>query len=199
MSLDYYRDWDKFYNLYYVDEDPELAAQAVADQHLCKSIVWAAQVLSMAWYTLSLPARGDIDAVLTLDWSKDGQEPYGQLKWSNARLFDTRIYFTGHNSHPHIEWASTYGGNYQWLYRFASCCLEQLRANLGRIHSATPCLRVLETLPPQLIDTAHQWCDAPALLPAEYQKETSVESYRAYYRSMRAALQYTGRARPEWL
>lgn len=202
MHSDYYTRPDQWYSVLYLDEDPEVAAVMHSDRHLGKALLSAAQILSMVWFVSSLPHREDVDTVLTLDWTCTKDEPpYGQLAHSDARLFGQRIYFTGHNDHPCIHWASLYGGNYDWLYRLGCALLDEYKFRFGRTHSTTPVLRVLEMKPPGLLATADTWCDAPVVLPPEFVvQENAVESYRKYCKKQNVTfMQYTCREKPEWL
>jgi hypothetical protein len=185
------------YNVLYLDECPHAAAKAVADQHVHQALTWAVQVLSAAWWGRSLPAEEAVGEVLKLEWRPDGQAPPGQGQWSHASLFGQRIYFTGWHGHPCVAWAEALGGNYEWLWRYASE-LDAVCRSLGRIHGAVPALRVLEAVPPSLLPTVHQWYDAPAVVPAGYERDSQVESYRAYY-GYQLGLKYITRERPPWL
>lgn len=194
MSLDYYRNPENVYNVMFLDDDPEQCARWHCDAHVGKGLLWAAQILSQAWFNCSLPARPDIDKILTLEWSNDKPAPYGQGQWQNAQLCKERIYFKGHNDHPCVGWAGQLGGNYTWLYRLACALQEEHELRFRRVHSTKPVVASLELLPPQLIETEHQWCDAPIVLPSEF------SDYKQYYRSMNKNFRkYTNRDEPEWL
>lgn len=192
MNTAYYNQPESFYNVLYFDDNPELCAQWHSDQHLRKGLLWAAQVLSMVWFTQSVPKKEQIDEVLTLEWSNDKPAPYGQTRWSNAQLCGQRIYFTGHNAHPCVNWASEMGGNYDWLYRLGSSLAAEFRYRYRKIHACEPVTEVLELMPPTLLKSEAQWCDAPVVLPSEF------KSYKQWYRSLKG-LQYTKRERPSWL
>lgn len=195
MSAEYYRTSEGIYQVMFLDDDPSQCARWHCDAHLGKGLLWAAQILSQVWFTCSVPVRSDIDKILTLEWSNEKPAPYGQGQWQNAQLCGTRVYFKGHNAHPLIVWAGSMGGNYLWLYRLATALQEEYTMRFRRLHCTRPVIEVLELLPPQLLETEYQWCDAPVVLPPEF------SDYRQYYRNMNKTLgcRYTTRERPEWL
>lgn len=200
MGIDhYYRDPERVYNIFYLDDDPEQAARYHCDRHLAKALLWSAQILSMVWFNNSVPKNDVVDSVLSLDWAHPiNPPPYGQLAHSDARLAGQRIYFTGGNDHPCVAWAGQYGGNYDWLYRLGMALLAEFRHRFERIHSTQPVLRVLELLPPSLIASACIITPPPPVVPDEFVVRSEVESYRRYYDKL-TVLNYTNRNRPEWL
>jgi hypothetical protein len=93
-----------------------------------------------------------------------------------------------------------YGGNYDWLYRLGCALLAEYRWRLGRIHAFEPVLRALEHIPPWLQESSGTWCDAPLVVPNEFEVGSVQDSYKNYYRKEKlGVLLYTRRKPPEWL
>lgn len=189
------------FNVLYLDDDPVFAAKSVADQHIGAALLWAAQILSNAWWACSLPHDDQVDAVLVLDWANVGQAPYQCGNFSYAALFGQRIYPPQGQAHPACAWAAAMGGNYNWLYMYASELCAIYHA-LGRIHAVTPCIRALEFVPPKLLDSLDKYYEAPYVGPAECDVHEASTSYRNYYRNYNLKnqhLHYTTRTRPAWI
>lgn len=196
---EYFKYSEKYFNIYQLDDDPDMSARAHHDRHLNRAIVDCGRILSTVWFE-EMAVGEDSATGLYLDWGPSlGQPPYGALTSLNAMLCGQRIIHpTPHAKHPCIEWARLYGGNYLWLYRHACALLDELRLRLGRIHSVLPAIRALEQLPPRLNETSETWCDVPTVMPPEFIKDSSVESYKAFYRK-EPVLVYTKRMPPAWL
>ena len=75
-------------NIFYLDRNPEIAAQMMCDKHVVKMILESAQMLSTAHRVLD----GDGYA-----------NKYG-------------LYKSTHKNHPSAIWARTNGENYVWLW-----------------------------------------------------------------------------------
>lgn len=180
-------------NIFYLDDDPALAAQQHCDRHVVKMILETAQILSTVWHKLAP------DSVI-MDWRVSADHPYGEIKHLHVELCGNRIYKPTHINHPAVEWACTYGGNYLWLYRLGMYLLEEYTYRYGRIHACTPVMRALELLPPPLASTESTYCDGFIIMPNEYAADDVISSYRNYYRVAKEnLLTYTRRQPPEWL
>jgi hypothetical protein len=203
MYAEYYRSPERFLNVFFLDDDPVVSAQALCDSHVSKSIVEAAQVLSTVWHT-QVSANMDAQWVraVELDWHiPTPGSPYRELKWLQARLCGQRIYRPNHERHPCVAWASLYGGNYAWLYALGCALLVEFTYRTERIHACTPVLRALELMPPTLLPTVDKYCDAPAVMSSDFIiSEDAATNYKNYYRKSKVmSLQYTRRAPPKWI
>lgn len=192
---DYYKYPEQYFNVFYLDEDPIVAARLHCDKHVEKMILITSQVLSTVWCSQDVS-----EEIVSLDWGVPiGDAPPRGLKHLNSLLLGQRIYPPSHAAHPCVKWAGLYGGNYDWLYRLGMALLEEARYRFGRIHACTPVLRVLEVLPPALMDSEATWCDAPAVVPVPDDREV-VEQYREFYqKQVLGEMRYTKRAPPDWL
>ena len=186
-------------NIFYLDDDPVLAAQQHCDRHVVKMILETAQILSTVWHNAA--ADGTDGGLVTLDWvTPDNAVPPQELKWLRAELCGQRIYRPTHRNHPAVKWAAMYGGNYAWLYRLGMALLDEYTYRYGRVHACLPVLRTLELLPPTLQASAGVYCDGYSIMDEQYKKQDVVSSYRNYYlKAKENILIYTRRHPPEWL
>ena len=186
-------------NIFYLDDDPVLAAQQHCDRHVVKMILETAQILSTVWHNAA--AAGADNGLVTLDWvPPDEATPPQELKWLRAELCGQRIYKPTHRNHPAVVWASMYGGNYAWLYKLGMALLDEYTYRYGRIHACLPVLRTLELLPPALLATADVYCDGYSIMDDQYKKQDVINSYRNYYlKAKEHILIYTRRTPPAWL
>lgn len=199
LADDYYQNPDQYMNVFYLDEDPTVAAKLHCDKNVRKMLVATAMILSNVWHREKLAAQ--CQDALTIEWGYSlGAAPFGALKSLNVVLAGARIYGPHHPDHPSVSWAGLYGGNYDWLYRLGMALLDEFTYRFDRIHACTPTLRALELVPPSLLATVDTWCDAPAIMPSEYAVENITESYKTYYKKGRVGpISFTRRQPPEWL
>ena len=196
MSLldEYSKAPEQYYCVLYLDEDPVVAAKSYSSHHLQKLVPHAARVLSTVWIKLG-------GNVVYFDWGQPiDTHPFGELKYLNTVLFGTQIYHPMHVTHPLVEWAALYGGNYDWLWRHAMTLVEEMEKRFGKIHCCLEALRALEFTPPPLLPTFSTWCDLPVVLPSQYSGVDAVAAYRDYYRKGGAGLlSFKGSVEPNWL
>ena len=83
------------------------------------------------------------------------------LSWRKTTLCGQRIYGAGNftNLNAAAVWASQYGGNYLWLYRFGWALLDEFKARSNKLHAASVALQTLELLPPTLTETEGTYSD----------------------------------------
>ena len=93
-------------NIFYLDEDPKIAAQMHCDKHCVKMILESAQLLSTAHREL---------------------DPY--------RAF-AGLYKSTHKNHPSTKWVRSSRDHYIWVYKlFANLCGEYTK-RYGKIHKS---------------------------------------------------------------
>jgi hypothetical protein len=176
-------------NIFYLDHDPQAAAQAHCDKHVAKMIVETAQLLSAAWGVLCPTA---------LDHYWQGAE-------QRTTLAGARIYKTTHQNHPSAVWARTTLGNYKWLHALGLRLCDEYTHRYGKVHATTAVLLALETPPPQLAGTDPTHMEPPACVPEDCVVMDdgfvdAVASYRhCYATAKRAMLTFRNRPPPAWL
>lgn len=199
-SLDKYGKADPV-NIFYLDHDPRLAAQAHCDTHVVKMILETAQLLSTAWHVAAADA-------VTSDWcppSADIVVPEGEVPWLHYQLAGQRIYRKTHENHPCAVWARNSAANYRWLHRLGMELLEEYTFRYGKQHASAPVMWTLELVPPSLPADA-PLSEPPCAMPEDFivvdgeGYVDAVASYRAYYvGAKKALLRWKRREPPHWI
>lgn len=175
-------------NIFYIDSNPQKAAEYMVDRHIVKMILESVQLLSTAHRVL------------------DGKEYVGQSKtgrkvkrWLLPDDRETVLYKATHVSHPSAVWCRASNNNYNWLYAHFLALLDEYTYRYGKVHKCASLVDALRS-PPRNIDVGYLTQVTPAM-PDEYKvPHNSVESYRNYYRSGKTHLhKYTKRSPPLWL
>lgn len=181
--------WVDRVNIFFLDTDPRLAAQAHVDKHVSKMIVETAQLLCTAHHL-------DPDT-----------EPHPDL------------YKPTHQNHPSARWVRQNKANYWWAYRlFLELGTEYTHRYYKRHATTTKLFHVLSAIPASLFDTdigITEITPPPSCMPddlklfddspdrgveAEYSLRQAVANYRNYYKHGKADLhRWTRRDPPEWI
>jgi len=172
-------------NIFALDLDPRLAAQAHCDKHVVKMILETAQILSTVWHKMSE---------------------------DNYHHHVPRIaYCPTHKNHPCVRWACATSVNYTWLVTLGLSLCEEFRFRFGHDHKSEAVIRAL-ALPPIGVPAGPLTSFALAM-PDEFRadyyaldgngmdrRQAAVECYREYYRCAKAhMLFYRRRQTPLWL
>ncbi len=141
-------------NIFYISDDPKIAARAMKNKHIPKMILESAQILSTAHHVL------------------DGE---------NARDLHL-LYKPTHRNHPSTIWARQSIQNYHWLYvHFLALCEEYSLRYSNKLHATY--VRLGDTLShlPKNLNT-FGFTPPPCAMPDQYKvANDSVASYRNYY------------------
>ena len=166
-------------NIFYLDPNPTLCAQAHCDRHVVKMILESWQILSAAWYN-------NPDLI-------GGIEVYGKVLPSNILAKPAFL------NHPCSKWASTSSGNYYWLHELSLELLKEYTFRFGRVHALSSKLHALEEVPFMPLDRAGT--PPPLCMPAYIKESTPdpVTAYRLYYLlEKRHLAEWTRRPEPQW-
>lgn len=156
-------------NIFYLDADPELAAQAQCNKHVVKMIVETAQLLSTAHRML------------------DGSTYADQVG----------LYKSTHVNHPSNVWVRSGLHNYQWAHQHFVALLCEYTLRYGKIHASDRLVSALETPPENLVDT--EFTEPPQCMPDVYKQRVTVEAYRDYYAGEKAGFcKWSKRGVPNW-
>jgi hypothetical protein len=153
-------------NIFYIHEDPNIAARAMTDKHVVKMVLESAQLLSTAHRVL--------DGTPVVKISKSG---------SKLARFDHPMpfYQASHINHPSAIWVRESADNYAWLYsHFVALSLEYTN-RYGRMHQS---YKELNTLLQPLPENIPQRGKTPmriAITDTKWHRDCPVASYRAYY------------------
>ena len=146
-------------NIFFVDADPVLAAQALCDKHVVKMTLESAQLLSTAQHILA----------------------------NDEREIPNGIYKPTHKNHPCAIWVRENSANYGWLLEHAEELAREHFRRYKRQHASSFIIRSALYLRPFLELTPS--ITPPALcMPEQYKVDDPVESYRNYYRGEKARI-----------
>ena len=146
-------------NVFYLDEDPVVAAQYQCDRHVVKMILESAQLLSTAHRVLD----GD-----------EGADSHS-------------LYKATHKNHPSAIWCRANVHNYNWLYKhFMALCVEY-SYRYGKKHLSETKLAEPLFFHPNGIPLYDNFTAPTPAMPDEYKCDTSLKSYRYYYANAKAA------------
>jgi hypothetical protein len=157
-------------NIFFIDKNPFIAANAMSDKHIIKMIVESAQMLSTAHRVL------------------DGK-PYtitGPTGRKTTRydhpIYDDRLYQVAYINHPCNVWVRQNEDHYKWLYsHFSELCFEYKR-RFKRIHKTDLDLYVRLSFTPNNIKKG-KFTPPPQAMPDIYKHEDTITAYKNYYTS----------------
>lgn len=175
-------------NIFYLDENPKVAAEMNCDKHVVKMILETAQLLCTAHRVL--------DGIEFIDNSSGRKIK----RWALSSNIDDALYKATHINHPSAVWARATSSNYKWLYAHFIALCKEYTYRYGKVHlTETKLAKYLDLLPdniPMLEQT-----EMPQAMP-DYCKVpgNSVQAYRKYYINEKSSmLNYTRRGVPLWL
>ena len=160
-------------NIFYLDEDPYVAAQMCCNKHMSKMIIESAQMLSTAHRML--------DGVVEKRSSVSGKRMVNYYRLPDWR--ENVLYKAVHFNHPCNQWIRETSSNYDWLYQHFIGLGKEYERRYGRKHETI--LKLKEPL----------WCiptnlkfaklTPPALAmqnnPECIIKDDPVKSYQNFY------------------
>ena len=138
-------------NIFYLDEDPEVAAIVQYNKHVVKMILESAQMLCTAHHCYG-------------DREQKENVPYKQA----------------HLNHPSTIWVRTDNHNYHWLYDHMLALGDEYTKRYGKTHlSITKCKEPLAKYPDGILHTG--FSEPPQCMPDEYKRESAIHAYWLYY------------------
>ena len=159
-------------NIFYIHDNPVIAAQAMTDKHVVKMILESAQLLSTAHRAL------------------DGEE-FIQLSKSGARLrkwnhpdphMDATLYKSTHLNHPSGIWVRDSTENYMWLYQHFIALSEEYYQRYGKRHASELLLSGLLSKAPNKIPNIRRTPILVAITDTQWHVPNNpLQSYRNYY------------------
>ena len=174
-------------NIFYLSNDPQDCAKQHVDKHVVKMTLEYGQLMSTAHRVL------------------DGEPYYGKTK-NNRNILrfllpDQReevIWKASHINHPSGLWVRASSSHYQWIYNLWVQMLGEYTYRYGRKHSVERMKSWFEKLPHNIPEKG--WLSDPTpAMPEEYKAETSIDSYRNYYRGDKKSFaNWKNREKPSW-
>ena len=151
--------WEEILNIFYLDRDPEIAAQMMCDKHVVKMILESAQMLSTAHRVL------------------DGDD-IGRHRVSYADR--NSMYRMTHKNHPSTKWVRASSENYLWVYQHMEALMKEYTYRYGKHHKTERLLWSLRKLPDAIpIDVP--FTDPPQCMPDVCKGGDTVSAYQTYY------------------
>jgi len=156
-------------NIFYLDRDPEIAAQMMCDKHVVKMILESAQMLSTAHRVL------------------DGDEHA-----NNAGM-----YKMAHKNHPSTIWVRANSENYDWLQQHMEALMTEYTYRYGKHHATERLIYSLWEHPKNI--TNGDFTDPPMCMPDHCKDEDTVSAYHKYYIMEKSNFAtWKRRDKPEW-
>lgn len=174
-------------NIFYLHNDPFLAAQMHCNKHVVKMIVETAQLLSTA-HRIN-------DGHEVTELTQNGR------RIKRYRLSDDRdnvLYKSTHPNHPSAQWCRESADNYQWLYTLFLALLQEYKVRYNKDHACVKLVRPLRKVPDRI--NMKPFTEPPPAMPDYCKvKGNSVQSYRNYYvNEKKHFAKWTNRPVPDW-
>lgn len=178
-------------NIFYLSEDPRIAAIEHVDRHVVKMILETAQLLCTAHRILD-----GVEQVVPKK-TKNGNCTKAVV-YSLDSQKDSLLYKTTHKNHPCAIWARQNINNYMWLYQlFVELCNEYT-FRYGKTHRTDFLLRTVLATPPHNI-TKSAFTNPPQAMPDQYKHSNPVVAYRQYYIGAKKDFaKWSSRPTPNW-
>ena len=162
-------------NIFYLDEDPSVAAQSLGDKHVVKMLLESVQLLSGVYY---------IEGSTKLPPKTIKGEPYKKT----------------HFNHPCAIWARSDMQHWIWLLGHAANLYNEYKHRWpDRDHACVGAISYMTGNPPTwLYNTG--FSEPPKCMPEEFKGLDTILSYRQYYSEAKKHLhKWTRRTPPSWL
>lgn len=184
-------------NIFYLDENPVLAAQWMVDRHVVKMILESAQLLSTAHRVLD---GKEIQLQVNIE-QEDGSVKSKKKKW--WALNDARedvMYSATHINHPSAIWCRSSVENYTWLVDHFFALMQEYTYRYDKQHKCFGELSYMLQSPPKNLE---EWdmTTCPSAMDDKYIICTDpVRNYRNYYKNGKTHLhKWKKREVPWWI
>ena len=158
-------------NIFYLDRDPEIAAQMMCDKHVVKMILESAQMLSTTHRVL------------------DGDDV------ANSK----GLYKMAHRNHPSTKWVRHSYQNYKWLYTHMIALMQEYTYRYGKHHVTERLIEPLGNFPKAFKNSFKTYTDPPQCMPDYCKNDDAVSAYQNYYILKKSDFAtWKRRDKPEW-
>ena len=157
-------------NIFYLHDDPYIAAQFHCDKHCVKMILESAQLLSTAHRLLDGGEKADL----------------------------RHLYKSFSPKHPSAIWVRESHSHYTWLYDLMEALCDEYTRRYEKIHAveSTGLLSRLLTSPANI--PLVPFTPPPQCMPDEYKTENTIQAYRNYYHGDKARFAEWRLGKPAW-
>ena len=156
-------------NIFYLDRDPDIAAQMMCDKHVVKMILESAQMLSTTHRVLDGDDYADYNG----------------------------LYKMAHKNHPSTIWVRSGSKQYSWLYNHMWALMDEYTYRYGKHHATERLKNPLGNRPQNL--NVMPWTDPPQCMPDYCKIDDTVSAYQNYYILEKSDFAtWKRRDKPEW-
>ncbi len=204
-------------NIFALDIDPRLAAQAHLDRHVVKMILEYAQLLSTAHRLLdgrlelhkgpnTKPKKFWLLGNETVVEKEFIHEHVDEEAGEIVNLYEYKLvvanptcYSLSHHNHPCAVWARTTRANYMWLAELLRETVIEYTHRYGKPHKTWTDVGAFLSAPPKNIKDGGMTV-LPQAMPDEYKvPNDSIAAYKNYYLGAKAGFAvWTNREVPSW-
>jgi hypothetical protein len=191
-------------NIFILDLNPRVAAQAHCDKHVVKMLLESVQLLYTAHWVLAFPELTEARSPQALSFLQKKYPVPSSLRKAPHTKSTGAVMRPAHVLHPCAVWTRQNLANYMWLCTLAKELAIEFQYRYNHLHSceqhvdwltnnSPPCCPCIQTTTTPF---------AIAMDPIYYCEDDPVASYRNYYnvsKRERGLLVYTGRDPPSWL
>lgn len=183
-------------NIFYVDENPVVAAESLVDKHVVKMILESAQLLSTAHRFLDGEQIEEKKYV-------NGSLPPRYRKAKRWKLSDARenvLYQATHINHPSAVWCRSSVENYNWLVDHFFALMAEYTHRYGKTHKCFGEISYMLQSPPKNLKE-YDWTPMPSCMDVQYiVSKDPLTNYRNYYRIGKARMHsWKNRQPPKWI
>jgi len=175
-------------NIFYVNEDPVVAAQSLVDKHVVKMILESAQLLSTAHRVL--------DGKMNIGLSASGRKA---KRWTLPDERENIMYAATHMNHPSAIWCRESIENYNWLVEHFFALCDEYTYRYGKVHKCFAMGYYLQSPPKNL--QKYDWTPMPSCMAEDYIiSKDPLTNYRNYYILGKSNLhKWSKRQIPDWV
>lgn len=177
-------------NIFYLHNNPKIAAEYHVDKHCVKMILETCQLLSTAHRVL--------DGVETIGLSPSGRK---QKRWVLPDHREQVLYSATHINHPSAVWVRQSKQNYMWLYGLLCELSSEYTYRYEKVHKCES-IGLIDALGkfPQNIKS-HGFTEPTPAMPDQYKVPgNSVQSYHNYYNGEKQRMfSWKKREVPDWI
>jgi hypothetical protein len=171
-------------NIFYLDEDPKIAAQMMCNKHVVKMILESAQMLCTTHRVLD-----DVDMI-------EGEH----------------LYKMAHKNHPSTIWVRSSWENYMWLYEHMVALMQEYTHRYDKHHATERLMVPLYDAPINIPGSIKNdksygesgfvdvpFTEPPQCMPDYCKEKNTVNAYRSYYIKEKSGFaKWKRRKIPEW-
>ena len=173
-------------NIFFLDENPVMAAHYHCDKHVPKMIVEYAQLMCTAHRLID----GE-------PYEAKNKRGHKLTRWRLSDDRENKLYLAAHRNHPSNIWVRSSVQHYDWLYKCFDALCAEFTKRYGKFHKTDLDLReYLERKPTNLQDNG--FVDPPLAMPDKCKLNKAIPSYRNFYATEKRRFATWKIKKPDW-